>query len=130
MVQISLSPLLVLDVAPYNQFTVTCTARAELNGEAIPFDITIEWQRNFILLSSSDPIYMTTGSPESGYQSILSTTETETDSQNTVSYQCIARLAVDSLIRENSNTYLQIQGVCIHVYMAYRMKEYFILLYI
>ena len=93
MVQTSLSPLRVLDVAPYNQFTVTCTARAELNGETIPLEIAIEWRKNGILLSSSDPMYMTTGSPESGYQSILSTTETDT--QNRVLYQCIAQLAVD-----------------------------------
>ena len=112
-VQTSLSPLRVLDVAPYNQFTVTCTARAEFNGETIPLEITIEWRRNFVLLSSSDPIYMTTGSPESGYQSILSTTETETDTRNTVIYQCIARLAVDSPTLGNSNTYLQIHGVYI-----------------
>ena len=116
MVQTSLSSLRVLDVAPYNQFTVTCTARAELNGETIPLEITIEWRKNGILLSSSDPIYniMTTGSPESGYQSILSTTETE--SRNRVLYQCLARLAVDRLIRENSNTYLQIQGVYMYIW--------------
>ena len=114
MVQISLSSVRVLDEAPYNQFTVTCTARAELNGETIPLEITIEWRRNFVLLSSSDPIYMTTGSPESGYQSILSTTETE--SQNRVIYQCLARLAVDGLIRENSNAYLQIQGVYMYIW--------------
>ena len=113
MVQISLSPLRVLDVAPYNQFTVTCTARAEFNGETIPLEITIEWRRNFVPLSSSDPI-MTTESPESGYQSILSTTET--DAQNRVIYQCIARLPVDSLIRGQSNAYLQIYGVCIAIY--------------
>ena len=113
MVQTSPSSVRVLDVAPYNQFTVTCTARAELNGEAIPFDITIEWGRNFIPLSSSDPIYMTTGSPESGYQSILSTTEM--NSMNII-YSCIARLAVDSLIRAQDNIHLQVQGVCIATY--------------
>ena len=113
MVQTSPSPLRVLDVAPYNQFTVTCTARVELNGETIPLEITIEWRRKFVLLSSSDPIYniMTTGSPESGYQSILRTTETDT--QNTVIYQCFAQLAVDSQTIGNSNTYLQIHGVYI-----------------
>ena len=113
MVQTSLSPLRVLDVAPYNQFTVTCTARAELNGVAIPFDITIEWRRNFVPLSSSDPIYMTTESPESGYQSILSTTET--DSMNFI-YSCLARLAVDGQIGGQDNTYLQVHGVCSYTY--------------
>ena len=111
-VQTSLSPLRVLDVAPYNQFTVTCTARVEFNGKTIPLEITIEWRRNFVLLSSFDPImYMTTGSPESGYQSILSTTETDT--QYRVIYQCFAQLAVDNQTVGNSNTYLQIQGVYI-----------------
>ena len=113
-VQTSLSPLRVLDVCPYNQFTVTCTARAELNGETIHFDITIEWQRNLVLLSSSDQIYMTTGSPESGYQSILSTTETDT--QNRVIYQCIAQLTVDNQIHGQDNAYLQVQGVYSYTY--------------
>ena len=124
MVQTSLSPLRVLDVAPYNQFTVTCTARAELNGETIPLEITIEWRRNFIPLSSTDPIYMTTGSPESGYQSILSTTET--DSMNFI-YSCLARLAVDSLIRAQDNIHLQVHGVCSYTYW---MKQYFIPLFL
>ena len=115
-VQTSPSSVRVLDVSPYNQFTVTCTARAEFNGEAVPLELTIEWRRNFIPLSLSDPIYMTTGSPESGYQSILSTTETDT--QNTVIYQCLARLAVDSLIRGQDNTYIQVQGVCIVIHMG------------
>ena len=113
MVQTSLSPLRVLDVAPYNQFTVTCTARAEFNGETIPLEITIEWRRSFVLLSSFDPIYMTTGSPESGYQSILSTTETDT--QNPF-YSCLAKIAVDSLINGQDNILLQVHGVCSYTY--------------
>ena len=119
-VQTSLSPLRVLDVAPYNQFTVTCTARAEFNGETIPLEITIEWRRKFVPLSSSDPIYMTTGSPESGYQSILSTTEM--NAMNII-YSCLARLAVDSLIIGQDNIHLQVHGVYSCTYL---MKQYFI----
>ena len=113
MAQTSLSPLRVLNVSPYNQFTVTCTARAELNGETIPLELTIEWRRNFVPLFSTDPIYMTTGSPENGYQSILSSTET--DSMNII-YSCLARLAVDSPIRAQDNIHLQVQGVCSYTY--------------
>ena len=97
MVQTSLSPLRVLDVAPYNQFTVTCTARAELNGEVVPYSMTINWigreqtDGGAVTFEDVDPTqYETTVLPDHGYQSILTTTETDT--QNMISYRCRARL--------------------------------------
>ena len=123
-VQTSLSPLRVLDVCPYNQFTVTCTARAELNGEGIPYSMTIEWLRKKQTESKMtvdggaeavDPTqYETTVLPDNGYQSILTTTETDTE--NTIRYRCRARLTDergnDLNIRRQAITDVEVQGMC------------------
>ena len=68
-------------MAPYNHFTVTCTARAELNGEGIPYSMTIDWLRRkqtdggAVTFEDVDPAqYVTTVLPDHGYQSILTTT--------------------------------------------------------
>jgi len=95
-VQTSPSSIHILNVSPYNQFTVTCTASAEVNGQRVPLEMTMDWKRrsepssgaaSFSDVPSTD--YETTGSPEDGYQSILTTTENDTES--TISYRCRAR---------------------------------------
>ena len=43
----------VLNVPPYNQFTVTCTARAEIDGETVPLEIIIRWTRISVSQSGS-----------------------------------------------------------------------------
>ena len=53
--------------------------------------------------------YETTGSPEDGYQSILTTTETDT--VNTISYRCRARDAMESLSWETSDSTLEVVGM-------------------
>ena len=125
MVQTSLSPLRVLDVSPYNQFTVTCTARAELNGEGIPYSMTIEWARRKqidggeVMFEDVDPTqYETTVLPDHGYQSILTTTETDT--QNMTSYRCRPQLTDeggnDLDITRTATTDVEVQGMCPSVY--------------
>ena len=124
-VQTSPSSVHVLDVAPYNQFTVTCTARAELNGEVIPYSITIEWARReqpdggAAVFEDVDPTqYETTVLPDHGYQSILTTTETDT--QNMISYRCRAQLTDegknDFNIARVNRTDMEVQGMCQNVY--------------
>ena len=75
---------------------MTCTASAEVNSQRVPLEITVGWKRRsqssdgaatFSDVPSTD--YVTTGSPEDGYQSILTTTETDTES--IISYRCRAR---------------------------------------
>ena len=77
---------------------MTCTARAEIDGQGHPFIILMEWKRITKSSSSStnDHVsklnpneYTTTGSPGSGYQSILTTTENDT--VNIIIYRCRAR---------------------------------------
>ena len=97
---------------PYNQFTVICTARAEFKGETLPLEMTVVWVRrtrqfSFTNIPSTD--YVTTGSPEDGYQTILTTTETDT--RSTIIYRCSARHVVDSSVRGISDTTLRVVGI-------------------
>ena len=100
---------------PYNQFTVTCTARAEVGGETVPLGMTVDWLRraesssgsvSFSNVTSTE--YETTGSPEDGYRSTLNTTETDTE--NTITYRCRARLVRGSSIRGIADTTLNVVG--------------------
>ena len=73
-------------------FTVSCTARAEVDGQSVPLEI--EWARLLPNNISSDSnstetSAVTTGTPESGYQSILTASEDGTD--NDIIYRCRAR---------------------------------------
>ena len=117
-VQTTPSSLHILDVSPYNQFTVSCSARAELEGETVPLTIIIDWRvkkdkpsslSSFSAVPSTR--YRTTGSPEDGYLSILNTTETDT--VNTTSYRCRATLVVGPNIiqRKNIDTAVKFVGM-------------------
>ena len=120
-VDTSPSSVYVLNVPPYNQFTVTCTARAEIDGETVPLEIIIRWTRITVSQSGSmntssvpSTDYNTTaiGSPNRGYQSILTTTETDTD--NTIAYRCRAWLLDDSdttTITQTSDITVTVEGM-------------------
>ena len=123
MVQTSLSSVHILDVAPYNHFTVTCTARAELNGGVVPYNMTIDWKKRkqphsgtkdeTTLEVVNSAQYETTVLPDHGYQSILTTTETDT--QNMIRYRCIAQLkdgGNDVIITRQATTDVEVQGMC------------------
>ena len=110
------SSIRILNVSPYNQFTVTCTASAEVNGQSVPLEMTMEWLRRiqpssgaatFSPVSSTD--YVTTGSPEDGYESILTTTETDT--VNTISYHCRARNKIGRIDWVASDSTLEFVGM-------------------
>ena len=114
-VESSPSSVRILNVSPYNQFTVTCTARAEVEGETVPLEMTVDWLRRTQPSSGSVTFtdvpsteYETAGSPEDGYQSTLTTTETDTE--NTIRYRCNAKLVVDSSIRGTTDTTLNVVG--------------------
>ena len=76
---------------------MTCTARAEVDGQGHPVLMLMAWTRitkspsgsmNESHVKSSD--YVGSGSPESGYQSIL--TATENDTINMIIYCCRVRI--------------------------------------
>ena len=119
-VQTTPSSLHILDVSPYNQFTVSCSARAELEGETVPLTIIMDWIvrketpssfASFIRVPSTR--YRTIGSPEDGYLSILNTTETDT--VNTISYCCKATLQINNNIFNNNimfnDTAVEVMGM-------------------
>ena len=117
-VQTTPSSLLILDVSPYNQFTVSCSARTELEGETVPLAIFIDWRVRkdkpsslFSFSAVPSTRYRTTGSREDGYLSILNTTET--DIVNTISYCCRATLLVGINIieRKYSDTAVKVVGM-------------------
>ena len=81
-------------ISPNDQFTVTCTARAEVDGQGLPVEV-LRWGRITTSPSGSvnycrrDYNITTTGSHECGYQSsILTTTENDT-----VIYRCTAKIS-------------------------------------
>ena len=93
---LSLDLLLVVETSPESlitshniQFSVNCTARAEVDGK--PLTVTIEWRRVTPSGTSElmPALYTTTGSPERGYQSVLTTSENDS-TVNTTLYCCNA----------------------------------------
>ena len=100
---------------------MTCTARAEINKVVIPYSMTIEWLRReqtdggAVMFEDVDPAqYETTVLPDHGYQSILTTTETDT--QNMIRYRCRAQLTDerghDINIESAATIDVEVQGMC------------------
>lgn len=101
-VETSPSIIRVLNIRPYNQFILTCTARAQVNGENVPIQMTIKWIRRVELQKDSGrdiqffdvptENYKVIGSPSNdyGYRSILTTNETSTEGKT--SYRCSASI--------------------------------------
>ena len=108
-------------ISPNDQFTVTCTARAEVDGQGLPVEV-LRWVRittspsgslNYSRLNSSEYDITRTGSPESSYQSILTTTENDT--VNMIIYRCRARI---SDTKNFSDIVVTIEGShCIHFFI-------------
>ena len=115
-VESSPSSVRILNVSPYNQFTVTCTARAEVGEETVPLEMTVDWLRRaqpssggatFSYVPSTE--YETAGSPEDGYQSTLNTTEIDT--RNMIRYRCRSRLVGGSSVQGTTDTTLNVVGM-------------------
>ena len=111
---LSLDPLLVVETSPESlttshntQFSVNCTARAEVDGE--PLRVTIEWRRVTPPGTSElmPALYTTTGSPERGYQSVLTTSENDS-TVNTTIYRCTASTYNHS---SSSDTTVYFEGI-------------------
>ena len=105
-------------MSPYNQFTVSCSARVELEGKTVPLNIIMNWivrKETLYSLASFSAVpstrYRTTDSPEDGYLSILNTSETDTVS--TISYRCRANLVVNMniIITMTKDTAVKVMGM-------------------
>ena len=91
---------------------MTCTARAEVDGQSLPVEV-LRWVRITTSPSGSvnywrlDYDIIKTASPECGYQSyILTTTENDT-----VIYRCRARISTNSTTKNFSDVIVTIEGL-------------------
>ena len=90
----------ILDVPPYNQFTLSCTVKAEALGEKIPLPLTIDWIKRvklgsnvrFSPVTPEDP--QLSPNPAEGYHSILRASETS--SFGSTFYRCRASFVRDA----------------------------------
>ena len=103
-------------ISPNDQFTMTCTARAEFDGKDLPLEV-LEWTRISISpsgsmstfkLMSTEYAFATAGSPESGYHSNVTTTERETGN---VIYRCRAGISSDSMAMKTSDVTVTVEGI-------------------
>ena len=78
-----------ITVTPNEQFTVSCTARAEIDGQIFDLYIAMKWKRLNYNSTVTVLDAVSTYSDVTGYQSILTTSETGTD--HTIVYHCTAR---------------------------------------
>ena len=98
-VETSPSIVRILDVPPYNQFTLSCTVWAEAQGERVPLPLTIDWIKRvesgsnvrFTPLVSEEPHL--SPDPADGYHSILR--GSETSSAGSTRYRCRASFVTD-----------------------------------
>ena len=121
-VQSSPSLVRILDTPPYNQFILTCTAWAEVEGQNVPIQMSIHWTKRVESRSHTGssvqffrtPLsqYQTSGSPNDyfGYQSIL--TGNETDAENDILYRCQADIVnnPNSIQSRSSDSHLAVVG--------------------
>ena len=138
----STDPILTVEVSPSSvtispndQFTVTCTARAEVDGQGVPVRV-LRWVRitnsssrsmKYSQLNSTEYDITRTGSPESGYQSNLTTTENDT--VNMIIYRCRARMSRYSTTRNFSDVIVTIEGshyIHLHYYDTKCIMQYFV----
>ena len=104
------SSLRILDVAPHNQLSVTCTASASAGAVILPLEVS--WQRQagsdpFQPLPSSSYMYVTSGDADSGYDSVLTGSEM---AASTVQLRCTATITVNGNIEASSTTTLTVSG--------------------
>ena len=112
------SLLRVLDMPPYNQFVLSCTVWAEVEGERVPLEISVDWIKRlssgteveFMEVPAED--YMLTGSDDNEvYQSLLESSETS--AEGSTSYRCRASIVRDiggALKRKTSDAHIAVVG--------------------
>ena len=111
-VETSPSTVRVLDIAPYNGFTLTCTASASADSVNLP--LSVSWQRrpgsSGSFQSVDLSLFTTTGSEEDGYTSSLISSESMP--QDSVSYRCVTTFSAAEL-NSSSTTTVTVAGQCV-----------------
>lgn len=118
-VQTSPSIVRILDVWPYNQFILACTAWAQVKGENVPIQMKIKWTkrvedsgRQVQYTDAPKEDYTVSGSPNNnyGYQSILAVNN-ETNAVGKTSYRCRATIERNTNDFKHTSRYSQIAVV-------------------
>ena len=110
--------LRILDIMPYNDCELNCTAQAIVEGQSVPLSIAVIWtrQQNGSAeenVPSSD--FTTSGSPGTGYRSTLSRRE---GAMASIFYYCTASLVISNSIQGSSQAVVTVvgkHGLCPHM---------------
>ena len=110
----------ILDLPPYNDFFLSCTARAEAAGERVSLPLTISWVKRvqiggdvrFTPVESEEP--HNSLDPADGYLSILR--GSESDTEGSISYRCRASFVHDigTVVKRVKDTLITVAGKCSH----------------
>ena len=114
----------VLDVSPYNTFSLTCTAASRVNGVARALTKTVQWMRSIdsseaVELSSSTS-GVTISSSNLDQHTSTSTITVNADTAGDHAYTCRVSLDVSPAtddINGQDSTNIDVQGMCLYVWL-------------
>ena len=116
----------VLDVSPYNTFSLTCTSTSRVNGVATPLTKTVQWMRS---IDSSEAVQLSSSTSEVTISSSnldqvnsTSTITVNADTAGDHTYTCRVSLDVSPAtddINGQDSTNIDVQGTCMYVWLIY-----------
>ena len=116
----------VLDVSPYNTFSLTCTATSHVNGAATPLTKTIQWMRSIdssqVVELSSSTSEVTISSSNLDQHTSTSTITVDADTAGDHAYTCRVSLDVSPAtddINGQDSTNIAVQGICVYLWLQY-----------
>ena len=122
----------ILNVPPYNNFSVTCTAWAELEGKKVPLALSMDWIKRVecqthskLKFSKVANVHVVTDN-NCTYMSTLKSDEIDTE--NSISYRCRASIKrdVDTRKLAFNNSHITVVGK--YLIFQHRLKPYTMLL--
>ena len=125
----------VLDVSPYNTFSLTCTAAGRVNGVARALTKTIQWMRSIDsseaveLSSSTSGVTISRSNLDQPTSTTTITVNADTAGDHT--YTCRVSLDVSPAtddINGQDSTNIDIQGMCWYVWLLCYVISYALLL--
>ena len=114
----------ILDVSPYNTFSLTCTSTSRVNGIARALTKTVQWMRSIdssqVLELSSSTSEFTISSSNLDQVNSTSTITVNADTAGDHTYTCLVSLDV-SLATDDINgqdsTNIDVQGMYLYVWL-------------
>ena len=125
----------VLDVSPYNTFSLTCTVTSRVNGAATPLTKTVQWMRS---IDSSEAVELsssisgvTISRSDLDQPTSTSTISVDADTAGDHAYTCRVSLDVSPAtddINGQDSTNIDVQGMCLYVWLLCYVISYALLL--